>query len=203
MDYRAPTMSRITAASVHAFYLFDVAQTIDLARLRAQFGERAGIAQLQDKTPGPPRVRYLQPPVIVDGAALDVPNVGAFRVRVKFYDYGVISVMLSQPFDGTWSDLVRLGQDFIESEPLEAEAAAACKRVVDAVRGALSGVRTSFLSEDYLAFVVSGLDTEINADSGAGASWRRHRAASARRAAAAQRAGARRGAAAPAVVPDR
>ena len=60
-------MSHITAGAVHAFYLFDVAEAIDLAALRAQLGARAGVAQLQDKSPGPPRVRYFQPPVIVDG----------------------------------------------------------------------------------------------------------------------------------------
>jgi hypothetical protein len=157
-------MSQITAGAVHAFYLFDVAHAIDLAALRTQFGERAGLARLHDKAPGPPRVRYFQPPVIVDGSALGVPTLGAFKVRLKFYDYGVISLMLSQPFAGSWSDLVRLGQDLIESEPLETNAAAVTQRVVDAVRGALSGVRASFLSEDYLAFVVSGLEPAATAD---------------------------------------
>ena len=157
-------MSQITAGAVHAFYLFDVAHAIDLAALRTQFGERAGVARLQDKTPGPSRVRYFQPPVICDGGAVGVPNLGPFKVRAKFYDYGVISLMLSQPFAGSWSDLVRLGQELIESEPLEADAAAALPRVVDAVRGALSGVRGSFLSEDYLAFVVSGLEPAESAD---------------------------------------
>ena len=157
-------MSQITSGAVHAFYLFDVAHAIDLAAVRTQFGDRAAMAQLHDKAPGPPRVRYIQPPVIVDGAAVGVPSLSTFRVRVKFYDYGVISLMLSQPFAGTWVDLVRLGQDFIESEPLEAEAGLASARVVEATRPALSGVRASFLGEDYLAFVVSGLDRPSTAD---------------------------------------
>ena len=157
-------MSAITAGSVHAFFLFDVAEAIDLSSLRAQFGDRAGIAQLLDKTPGPPRVRYFQPPVIVDGAAVGVPTLGAFRVRVKFYDYGVISLMLSQPFAGSWSDLVRLGQDLIESEPLETDAANACVRVVASTRTAFTDVRAAFLSEDYLAFVVSALDPSETAE---------------------------------------
>jgi hypothetical protein len=102
--------------------------------------------------------------VIVDGAAVGVPALGAFRVRVKFYDYGVISLMLSRPFAGSWSDLVRLGQDLIESEPLETEAAAACARVVESTRAALTDLRAAFLSEDYLAFVVSALDSPETAE---------------------------------------
>jgi aromatic ring-cleaving dioxygenase len=46
-------MSHITAGSVHAFFLFDVAEAIDLAALRVQLGARAGVAHLQDKAPGP------------------------------------------------------------------------------------------------------------------------------------------------------
>ena len=157
-------MSHITAGSVHAFYLFDVAEAIDLAALRAQLGARAGVAQLQDKAPGPPRVRYFQPPVIVDGDAVGVASLGDFRVRVKFYDYGVVSLMLSRPFAGSWSELVRLGQDLIESEPLEAEAAAASARIVESTRASFAGVRSAFLSEDYLAFVVNGLTRSATAD---------------------------------------
>ena len=157
-------MSHITAGSVHAFYLFDVAEAIDLAALRAQLGARAGVAQLHDKAPGPPRVRYFQAPVIVDGEAVGVASLGAFRVRVKFYDYGVVSLMLSQPFAGSWNDLVRIGQDLIESEPLEADAAAAAARVVESTRSSFSGVRAAFLGEDYLAFVVSGLSRAAGAE---------------------------------------
>jgi hypothetical protein len=157
-------MSHITAGSVHAFYLFDVADAIDLTSLRARLGGQAGVAHLQDKAPGPPRVKYFQPPVIVDGDAVGVGSLGAFRVRVKFYDYGVMSLMLSQPFAGSWSDLVRLGQELIESEPMEAEAAAACRRVVESTRGSFTALRGSFLSEDYLAFVVSGLNRSASAE---------------------------------------
>ena len=52
----------ITAGSVHAFYLFDVAQAIDLAAIRGALGASATEATLLDKGPGPQRVRYLQPP---------------------------------------------------------------------------------------------------------------------------------------------
>ncbi len=113
----------ITAGSVHAFYLFDVAQGIDLGRLRTIFGPTATTAILQDKTPGPPRLRYIQPPVVVGGDLLELGQFDGFKARVKFYDYGVISIMLSRPFSGSWSEFVQLGQDFIESEPLESHAA--------------------------------------------------------------------------------
>jgi hypothetical protein len=148
----------ITAGSIHAFYLFDVAQGIDLEKLRNTLGPAATPARVQDKSPGPSRVRYLQPPTIVDGAVLGLGEIDGFKLRLKFYDYGVISLMLSRPFSGTWADLVRIGQDLIESEPLEQHAAESSRLIVDRVRTALTAPRRSFLSEDYVAIVVNQLD---------------------------------------------
>lgn len=157
-------MPEITAGAIHAFYLFDVAQGIDLTALRRLLGPGAGPATLQDKSPGVPSVRYFVPPVVADASVLEMGDLDGFRVRVKAYDYGVLSLMLSRPFEGSWADLVRLGQDLIESEALEGHATEACARIVGRVRGALVGARPGFLSEDYLAFVVHGLAQPMTAN---------------------------------------
>ena len=154
----------ITAGSIHAFYLYDVAQGIDLTAIQAIVGPAATPASVQDKFAGVSKVRYLQPPTIVDGAALGVPEVAGFSVRVKCYDYGVISLRLSRSFTGSWSDLVAASQDLIESEPLEAQAEAALHRIVERLRPALVDARPSFLDEDYVALVVNTLEQPLAAD---------------------------------------
>ena len=156
-------MSSITSGSIHAFYLFDVAESIDLAAVSRTLGNRAETARVQDKSAAS-KLKYLQAPVVVDGSAIEVPEIDGFRVRVKFYDYGVISLMLMRPFAGTWSDLVRHGQELIESEPLEEHALAACRQVIAQMAHALTGSRARLLTEDYLAFVISGLETPLPAD---------------------------------------
>lgn len=157
-------MAVIAAGAIHAFYLYDVAEAIDLAALRRRFGARAETALLEDKGPGPPRIRYVQPPVLLDAAALGLSGVEGFRLRVKFYDYGVISLRLSRPFSGPWNDLVRLAQEFTESEPLEARAAEICGQVRAAVGEALTAGRTAMLDEDYLVYAVHALDEPLGAD---------------------------------------
>jgi hypothetical protein len=157
-------VSVITAGAIHAFYLFDVAEAIDLAKLRQRFGEKAETALLEDKGPGPSRIRYVQPPVLLDAAALGLPDIEGFRVRVKFYDYGVISLRLSRPFAGSWSDLVRQAQELTESEPLEARAAEACVQVRAAVGDALASGRPGMLDEDYLVYTVHALDEPVDAE---------------------------------------
>jgi hypothetical protein len=157
-------MTEIQSGVVTALYLFDVAQAIQFDALRRHLGDRAAKARLGDKTAGPPRVHYVQPPLIVDGDALGCRELDGFRVRVKFYDYGVISLTLSRPFAGSWAELVALGQTLIESEPLETHATEACERIVGILDGALVGRRRALLGEDYLVFAVSALAEPMSAE---------------------------------------
>src|SRR5689334_6393364 len=157
-------MPDIRAAFVHALYLFDVAEAIDLAALKTRLGPRAASAKVDDKTPGPPRLQYAQPPVIVDGASVGCAELEGFRVRVKFFDYGVTALMLSRPFAGSWAELLDLGQTLIESEALERCALDACRSLVDQFSADMRRPRATYLSEDYLAFAVSAFEQPISAD---------------------------------------
>ena len=155
MGLEAGSASPEVTGFTTALYLFDVAQGIDVTALKTLVGGDVTTARLEDKSAGPSRVQYVVPPVVVDGRALGVPQIDSFRVRVKFFDYGVISLTLTRPFACTWGALVADGQALIENEPLEEQAAAACRQIVQRVRAALTGVRETYLSEDYLVFAVT------------------------------------------------
>jgi hypothetical protein len=154
----------ITGGSVHAFYLFDVAQGIDLARVQSLVGGQPLPAIVPDKSPGTSRVRYLQPPVVAPGESLGAPSLDGFAVRVKFYDYGVISLRLSRAFTGTWGELAGVAQDLIENDALENHATALCQRIAGRVAPALTDARSAHLAEDYLALVVNRLDAPASAE---------------------------------------
>jgi hypothetical protein len=157
-------MPEIQAGLVTVLYLFDVAQEIDLAAVRQRLGAQAASARIDDKAPGPPRIRYVQPPVVADGQSLGCAELDGFRVRVKFYDYGVISLMLARPFRGDWAEFVSLGQALVESEPLEEHATSACRTITNTMGPALRGARPTFLGEDYLVFAVTALDRPCSAE---------------------------------------
>lgn len=157
-------MPEIPSGFVTALYLFDVARSIQLDVITAQLGEQAARARLNDKTAGPSRSRYVQAPLLVDGQALSCGDLDDFKVRVKFYDYGVVSLTLTRPFAGSWKELVSLGQTLIENEPLENRATQACEQIVNRVAPALVDRRESFLTEDYLVFAVTTVDPPISAD---------------------------------------
>jgi hypothetical protein len=152
------------AGSVHAFFLFEVSESINLTAVRSLLGEDARPATLYDKAAGPSGVRYIQAPIVAPGDTLGVTDLGGFSVRAKFYDYGVISLMLSRPFEGSWDELAGTGQELIENDSLEDSATAACHRVVERARTALVGVRPTFLREDYVALVANSIAGATDAE---------------------------------------
>ena len=164
VSVRGPDAEARITGTIYAIFSFDVAEVIDLAKLRESLGPSASLAAIHDKAPGEPRIRYIQPPVVVDGSALGQPLVDDFRIRAKFYDYGVVSLSLARPFSGGWSDLVSVAQDLIESEPLQQHADEACQRIVSRLTTFLEGVRTPFLDEDYLVFAPTAFDPPMTAD---------------------------------------
>jgi hypothetical protein len=151
-------------ATITAYYLFEMAESIRLGTLEASLGAAASRATLYDKAPGAPRVRYIQPPVVADGAALDEPKLGDFKVRVKFFDYGVVSLALTRPFAGGWPDLVAVGQELIENESLQAAAEAAFQRMLRRIGSSLDGPHGGVIDEEYLVVAVTATDPPMSAD---------------------------------------
>ena len=160
-EHRSP--SSIREATVTALYLFDVADAIDLAALRERLGRGAEVSRFVSKPASPAYVQYHEPPIVVDGDAIDAPRIDGFRLRFKFFDYGIVSVALSRPFEGWWTELVALGQELMENDDLERTVEQVCATLVERYRGAIEGVRPTFLSEDYLVFAVNRLERPLTA----------------------------------------
>ena len=157
-------MPPIRAGQFVAFYLFDVAETIDLQAVRALVQGPAVAARLSPKPATPAYVQYDKPPLSFDGAEFGHPELDGYQVRIRAYDYGVISLALSRSFSGDWSELLAIGQSLIENAELEQHAEDVCRRVADRLKPAIVGLRPSFLSEDYLVYVVHELDRAASAE---------------------------------------
>ncbi|MGB2716027.1 MAG: hypothetical protein WBC51_17730 [Vicinamibacterales bacterium] len=157
-------MHAVKAATLTAFYLFDVAEQIDLPRVRGTVGDAATPARLAGGRGSPSYLQYTRPPVVVESEALGFGEFDGFRARAKFFDYGVLSLGLSRPFTGNWSDLVRVTQRYIENDALEEKAEACCRSLVARFDTAMRGVRARFLTEDYLVVAVTSLETCATAE---------------------------------------
>ena len=157
-------MSEAISGHITVFFLFDVADAIDLARVQRDLG--AGIAaRLAPKPTTPPYVQYRQPPMTFDGSAVAMAEADGFAVRFKVFDYGVISVALTRPMDGLWTDWLTLGLRCLENAALPRDAERLARALVERSRAAITRLRPEFLTEDYFVFTVTGIDGSPPADS--------------------------------------
>jgi len=157
-------MSTVVSGSVTAFFLFDVAEAIDLERAQAAVG--SGVAtRLSPKPTTPSYVQYRQPPLAIEGRLLAMPEVEGFTVRLKAFDYGVVSVALTRALSGSWSEWLEYGLTYHERPALAQNAERFARQFVERIAGAMVRPRSDFLSEDYLAFAVTGVSDTQTADS--------------------------------------
>jgi len=158
-------MSAIQSGLVTAFYLFDIAEEIDLRAVPGLVQASASAARLAPKPVTPSYLQYESPrPLLVDGESLQMGELDGFRLRFKLFEYGVVSLALTRRFSGPWSELVTLAQTLVGSDGLEKQAEQCCRRLVDRLRPALDSAHDEFLSEDYLVFAVTSLDERLTAD---------------------------------------
>jgi hypothetical protein len=153
----------IQSGTIAALYLFDVSEHIDLGLLREALGGGA-VARLSSKSAQPANLQYQVPPLVFEGEAAGLSHIEGFHARLKFFDYGVVSLALVRPFSGTWDELVATSQRYIENPGFEEAAEEAIRQTVDRCSGAMTNVRQSFLSEDYLIVAVHELATPVDAE---------------------------------------
>jgi hypothetical protein len=139
--------------SVLVLIQFDVCEEIRLDRLRGIFGART-LEQPSLKHPAPGYVRYQRPPVVEPIDTLVLESGERLQGQIKFYDYGVVSVVLELPFAGDWETLVRLGSRWVSDIDFAGHASRIAHQKLDRAAAALVKPYFDWLSEDYFIFHV-------------------------------------------------
>ena len=156
-------MNGVISGHITAFFLFDVAEAINLAGVQHELG---GVkSRLAAKPTTPPYVQYRQPPITIDGHVIDVVEAEGFTVRCKAFDYGVISVALTRPVSATWDEWVALGRSCYENAALPRAAEHLARTLVSRIATAITRLRPDFLAEDYIVFTVTQLDEAASSES--------------------------------------
>jgi len=144
MDSESNASLRGTAVGL---FLFDVCEEIRLEELRSILGARRLGEGL--KHAAAEQLFFERPPVVEEAA---FPGQAQARVRVKYYDYGVVSVLFEFPFNGEWTDLISLSSRWISGTDLPSRAEEIAKEKVARTRPALVKPYDHWLSEDYFIF---------------------------------------------------
>ena len=99
---------------------------------------------------------FFERPPVVENAQLEANP--KCQVRIKYYDYGVLSVLFEVPFEGDWRDLISLSARWISETDLQNRAEAIAKEKVQRTRTALIKPYDRWLSEDYFIFFMREIE---------------------------------------------
>ena len=148
-----PVQAAALTGTVFVLIQFDVCEEIKLARLGEIISART-ISQPSMKHPAPGYIRYERPPVVepIDPVVLESGE--RLHCEIKYYDYGVLSVVFQLPFTGDWETLVRLASRWVWDIDFSALAARVAKQRLERAAPALVKPYDEWLSEDYFVFHV-------------------------------------------------
>jgi hypothetical protein len=157
--------------SVLVLIQFDVCEEIRLDELRKIFGARTAEASFKHQAPG--YVRYQRPPVVESLEPLILDSGERLEGQIKYYDYGVVSLVFELPFSGTWDTLIQLSSRWTSDTNFEALASRVVRQKLERAAPALvkpyevkpydskPGVEiqsNDWLQEDYFIFHVREID---------------------------------------------
>lgn len=135
--------------SLWALVLYDVAEQIQLEKLREILGTEPPQREPSFRHPVPDYVRFERPPVVEHVAPVTIGSNTPFETRVKYFHYGVVSVELRLPFESGWDDLVRMSSRWIAAPEFEKRTTELLRSRLEHVRPALMQPYGSWLSEEY------------------------------------------------------
>jgi hypothetical protein len=140
--------------SVLVMIQFDVCEEIRLDQLRQILGARTADASFKHSAPG--YVRFQRPPVEEVLEPLVLESGERLQAEVKYFDYGVVSLVFELPFSGDWDKLVQLSSRWVWDTNFESLAARIVKQKLDLARPALvkpyDVTAAEWLKEDYFIF---------------------------------------------------
>jgi hypothetical protein len=137
--------------SVLVLIQFDVCEEIRLDKLSQILGARTVDASFKHLAPG--YVRYQRPPVEEALDPLVLESGERLQGDIKYFDYGVVSVIFELPFSGDWDKLVQLSSRWVWDTNFESLATRIVKEKLERAAPALVKPYTKeWLKEDYFIF---------------------------------------------------
>ena len=134
--------------SLWVLVLYDIAEEILLDKVPALVAAERAAAQPRFKHPAPEYVRFERPPVVEYPEPVSIAG-QQFQARIRYFDYGVVSIELEMEFERSWEDLIRLSNRWILAPEIERATAELIRARVARVGSALRIPYSNPLSEDY------------------------------------------------------
>jgi hypothetical protein len=138
--------------SALALVLYDVCEEIRLEDVRALLSAERQRPAI--KHPAAAEVRVENPPIIEYLGAIDSGG-EQFDTQIKYYEYGVVSVLFQCPFGGSWRQMVDLSAAWIGGSQFDSLGRKVAENRLRHIRSAVVKPYSDWLAEDYFIFVVT------------------------------------------------
>jgi hypothetical protein len=139
------------SGSISVLLQFDVCEEIGLNDLRNLLQtETLRLPKL--KYPAPGYIRYQRAPVVEPIEPLVLDSGESLEGQIKYYDYGVVSVVLELPFCGEWDELIHLASRWVWDVDFAARVEEIVRRKLLPIARFLVKPYRDWLSEDYFIF---------------------------------------------------
>jgi len=130
---------------------FDVCEEIQIDPLAQALGIPT-VSQSGLRPSAPVYGRYERPPLVEPFEDVLFPGEGKLSGEVKYYDYGVLSVLIHLPFRGDWSSLIRQTAHWMWEVDLAAHAERIVHEKVARATTCMIKPYKRYLSEEYVIF---------------------------------------------------
>jgi hypothetical protein len=146
-------ISSMVSGSMLILIQFDVCEELRLDQLQQAVNARTQ-QQPSMKHAAPAYVRYQRPPVIGPLEPIVLEGGERLEGEVKYYDYGVASVIYQLPFSGDWESLVNLASRWVWDIDFASHVEPIVRQKLEHVKSAMVKPYQKWLSEDYFIFHV-------------------------------------------------
>jgi hypothetical protein len=154
----APKLGEVTLqGSVLVLLQFDVCEAIRLDNLQELIRART-VEPPSLKQSAPGYIRYQRPPVVERLETLVLEGGEQLQGEMKYYDYGVLSLIFELPFSGSWEKLTALASRWVWEIDFAAQATRIVRERLESIASALVKPYKQWLSEDYLIFHIRDID---------------------------------------------
>jgi hypothetical protein len=150
----APDPSRVPAelvGSVLVLIQFDVCEEFRLDQLQQTVSART-LPKPVMKQMAPAYVQYQRPPVVEPLEPLILESGEQLQGEIKYFDYGVVSLMFRYEVAGGWDTLVQLASRWVWDIDFASRADPIVRKYLQRVSGAMVKPYQRWLSEDYFIF---------------------------------------------------
>jgi hypothetical protein len=148
-----PSRTSTLSGSILVLIQFDVCEELRLERIR-QIASARTLQQPSLKQPVPAYVRYERPPIVEPLEPLVLETGERLEGEIKYYDYGVVSVVFQLPFAGDWDGLVHLASRWVWDVDFATRVEPIVKQRLERDPASMVKPYSRWLSEDYFIFHV-------------------------------------------------